>query len=122
MFTDLAWQFYRSLSCHLWVFRAHLGYALEDEHEIFRTLAQYQRLACYLGAVLLVVDDDEAQLVLVPVAGVKEAKERGYGTAERTVLPSFTWHDSVTAQLSTELTTTPRNSRVGVEGVVLDDD
>ena len=57
------------------MFLAHLGYALEDEHEVFRTLAQYQRLACNLGAVLLVDDDDETHLVLVPVAGVTEAKE-----------------------------------------------
>ena len=57
------------------MFFAHLGYALEDEHEVFRTLAQYQRLACNLGAVLLVDDDDETHLVLVPVAGVTEAKE-----------------------------------------------
>ena len=57
------------------MFLAHLGYAFEDEHEVFRTLAQYQRLACNLGAVHLVDDDDETQLVLVPAAGVKEAKK-----------------------------------------------
>lgn len=74
--TDLPWLFYPSLSCHLWVFLARLGYALEDEDEVFRTLAQYQRLACNLGAVLLVDDDDETQLVLVSVPGVKAAKEQ----------------------------------------------
>ena len=75
MFTDLAWQFCPSLSCHLWVFLALLGYALEDEHEVIRTLARYQRLACNLGSAFLVHDDAETQLVPVPVVGVKEAKE-----------------------------------------------
>lgn len=74
--TDVAWLFYPSLSCHIWVFLAHLSYALEDEDDVFRTLAQYQRLAGNLGAVLLVDDDDETQLVLVSIPGVKAANKK----------------------------------------------
>ena len=55
-------------SCHLRVSSpAKLFECLEYEDEFFRALAQHQYLHCKLGVVSPVDDDDQRQLVLVPV-------------------------------------------------------